>query len=103
MSVAIVSNVKGELVMRERLILSSRAFVEIVIWRLPKALPASRHAFKYRLAYIANQRCVVRFDNEAGKGDHKHVGEIEAPYEFSNLDDLQADFWTEVSKRRKRK
>ncbi len=89
--------------MRERLILSRRAFVEIVIWKLPQPLAASRHVFKYRLAYIANQRCVLRFDNEAGKGDHKHLDEIEAPYIFSNLDTLQADFWAEVNKRRKRK
>jgi hypothetical protein len=59
---------KAELLMRELLILSRRAFVEIVIWKLPKPLLDSRHMFKYRLAYIANQRCVLRFDNEAGKG-----------------------------------
>jgi hypothetical protein len=59
--------------MRERLILSRRAFVEIVIWKLPQPLAESAHAFKYRLAYIANQRCVLRFDNEAGKGDHRHL------------------------------
>jgi Family of unknown function (DUF6516) len=94
---------KAELLMRERLILSRRAFVEIVIWKLPRPHPDSRHTFKYRLAYIANQRCVLRFDNEAGKGDHKHLDEIEAPYVFSNLETLQADFWAEVSKRRKRK
>jgi hypothetical protein len=94
---------KAELLMRERLILSSRAFVEIVIWKLPKPLLGSRHAFKYRLAYIANQRCVLRFDNEAGKGDHQHVDELELPYVFSNLDILQADFWAAVNKRRKRK
>jgi Family of unknown function (DUF6516) len=76
---------------RERLILSRRAFVEIVVWKLPKALPNRRHAFKYRMAYIANQRCVLRFDNEAGK-DHKRLDEIEAPYVFSNLETLQADF-----------
>ena len=89
--------------MRERLLLSRRAFVETVIWKLPKPLPGSRHAFKYRLAYIANQYCVLRFDNEAGKGDHRHMDEIEAPYMFSNLETLQADFWTAVNKRRKRK
>jgi hypothetical protein len=94
---------KAELLMRERLILSRRAFVEIVIWKPPKPLPDSRHTFKYRLAYIANQRCVLRFDNEAGKGDHRHVNEIEAPYIFSNLETLQADFWAAVNKRRKRK
>lgn len=94
---------KAELLMRERLILSSRALVEIVIWKLPQPLPDSRHDFKYRLAYVANKRCVLRFDNEAGKGDHKHLDEIEVPYIFSNLDTLQADFWTAVNKRRKRK
>jgi hypothetical protein len=94
---------KAELLMRERLILSRRAFVEIVIWKLPQPLAESRHVFKYRLAYIANQRCVLRFDNEAGKGDHKHLDEMEVPYIFSNLDTLQADFWTAVNKRRKRK
>jgi hypothetical protein len=89
--------------MRERFILSSRAFVEIVIWKLSQPLPDSGHDFKYRFAYVANQRCVLRFDNEAGKGDHKHLDEIEVPYIFSNLATLQADFWAEVNKRRKRK
>jgi hypothetical protein len=89
--------------MRERLILSRRAFVEIVVWKLPKPLPDSKHTFKYRLAYIANHRCVLRFDNEAAKGDHKHLDEIEAPYIFRDVETLQADFWTAVNKRRKRK
>jgi Family of unknown function (DUF6516) len=94
---------KAELLMRERLVLSRRAFVDIVIWKLPKPLAGSRRIFKYRLAYIANQRCVLRFDNEAGKGDHKHLDEVEAPYLFANLDALQADFWAEIMRRRKRK
>ena len=94
---------KAELLMRERLILSRRAFVEIVIWKLPKPLAGSRHVFKYRLAYVANRRCVLRFDNEAGKGDHKHLDETEVPYIFSNLDTVQADFWAAVNKRRKGK
>lgn len=94
---------KAELLMRERLILSRRAFIEIVIWKLPQPLPYSRHALKYRLAYIANQRCVLRFDNEAGKGDHKHLDEVEAPYIFTSLDALLENFWAEVNKRRRQK
>jgi hypothetical protein len=31
------------------------------------------------LAYIENQHCVLRFDDDAGKGDHKHLDEVEAP------------------------
>jgi hypothetical protein len=49
--------------MRERLILSRRAFVEIVIWKLSKPLPENEHLFKYRLAYIANQSCVLRLSS----------------------------------------
>ena len=75
----------AELLMRERFVLSRRAFVEIRDRKLPKPLSQSTHAFKYRMAYVANGRCVLRFDNEAGKGDHKHVEEIEVPYQFRHL------------------
>jgi hypothetical protein len=34
----------------------------------------SRHQYKYRLVLVVNDDCVLRYDNEAGKGDHKHVG-----------------------------
>lgn len=92
---------KAELLMRERLTLSSRAFVEIAIWRLAKPLSGSAHRYKYRLAYIVNSACVLRYDNETSKGDHKHLNEIDAPYDFTDLDTLQADFWTDVNTRRK--
>ncbi|MGH8140264.1 MAG: toxin-antitoxin system TumE family protein [Steroidobacteraceae bacterium] len=46
---------------------------------------------------------MLRLDNEAGKGDHKHLGEIEVPYRFTDLDALQADFWAEVKRRRRGK
>ena len=87
--------------MNERLILNSRAFVEITIWKLARPLAGSAHPYKYRLAHVVDEVCVLRFDNEAGKGDHKHLNEIEAPYQFTDLDTLQADFWAEVNSRRK--
>jgi len=98
-----VSNTQAQLLLRERLVLSQRAFVEIVIWRLPAPSRDSQHGFQYRLAYVANARCVLRFDNEAGKGDHMHVEEIEVPYAFTDLQALQADFWRAVSRRRRGK
>ena len=45
---------------------------------------------------------MLRYDNETGKGDHKHVDEVEVPYEFTDLDSLQADFWTDVQVWRKK-
>jgi hypothetical protein len=40
--------------------------------------------------------CVLRYDNEAGKGDHKHVGTIETGYRFTTPAQLLADFWRDV-------
>jgi len=92
---------RAELLIRERFVLSRLAFVEIVVWKLSKPLSQSAHAFKYRMAYVANGRCVLRFDNEAGKGDHKHLGETEVPYQFADLVQLQEDFWAAVKRRRR--
>lgn len=82
--------------LRERFQVSEAAYVEMVVWQVPKSLKGSNHAFKYRLALISGGICVLRFDNEAGKGDHKHVGNREMPYAFASVDDLMVDFWTEV-------
>ena len=35
----------------------------------------STHDYKYALAYVVAGQCVIRYDNEAGKGDHKHFGD----------------------------
>ena len=53
-------------------------------------------AFKYALAYVVQGACVLRFDNEAGKGDHLHLGDTEKPYRFTTPEQLLADFWKEV-------
>jgi hypothetical protein len=65
---------------------------------LPRALPGSTHRLKYRLAFVVDEVCVLRFDNETGKGDHKHIGEREVAYEFVSLAQLLSDFWAETEK-----
>lgn len=84
------------LLLRERIVLSPTAFVEVVVWQVPQPVPASSHRFKYRLALVSEEACVLRYDNEAGKGDHKHIGEREVPYVFVDLVQLQGDFWADV-------
>ena len=92
----------AELRLRTRLALSETAFVEIVIWRVPKPVRGSPHNFKYRLALVSEDVCILRYDNEAGKGDHKHVGDQEVLVDFTDLDQLQADFWADVMEWRSR-
>jgi len=93
---------KATLMLRERVSLDDDSFVELVVWKLPKPLAASAHDFKYRLALVADGVCVMRYDNEAGKGDHKHLGEIEEEYNFAGLEQLQRDFWNDVERWRQR-
>ena len=94
--VGINSNMDAELLFRKRIALLEKTFVEMAVWKVPKPLPGSVHGFKYRLALVANGVCVLRYDNESGKGDHKHIEEAEMAYCFTDLDSLQADFWKDV-------
>ena len=77
----------------ERHVLDVGTFVEIVVWRLPRPARGSAHQFKYRLALIADGVCVLRYDNEAGKGDHRHVDD-----DFTAPGALLADFWRDAEK-----
>lgn len=95
-AVGIVSNMNAELMLDERHIVSVNAFVEMVLWRLPSPLAGCRHGFKYRLAFVVDGQCVLRYDNEAGKGDHKHMGKHEIPYIFTTPQALLDDFWQDV-------
>ncbi|MBL8530062.1 MAG: hypothetical protein JNL68_20520 [Burkholderiales bacterium] len=72
------------------------SIVEIVIWELPDSLPPSSHRFKYRLYYGAAGVSRVRYDNERGKGDHRHLGEQEYGYVFTSIEKLLEDFQSDV-------
>lgn len=87
---------KAEALVQERHVLAENAFVEIVVWRVPRPVKGSAHGFKYRLALVVDGACVVRFDNEAGKGDHWHSGDVETEYPFTTYEKLLADFWVAV-------
>jgi Family of unknown function (DUF6516) len=91
-----MSNMKAKLLLKERHAVSSQAFVELVVWEVPIQLLGSAHSFKYSLAYIVGGRCVLRYDNERGKGDHRHIGDVETPYAFSSPAQLMTDFWADV-------
>jgi len=88
--------VKATLLLRERRIVAEDAFVELVVWQVPAPVTGSVHRFKYRLAFVVDGVCVLRYDNEAGKGDHKHLGEEQSPYVFTTPAQLLTDFWHDV-------
>lgn len=89
---------KAVLLVRRRVVLADDAFAEVVVWRLLKPMPPSNHRFKYRLAYVVAGECVLRYANESGKGDHRHVGTAEEQYAFSTPDKLMADFNADIAR-----
>lgn len=83
---------------RQRIVDAEDSFAEMVLWRLPQPLAGSAHRFKYRLAYVVDGACVLRYDNEAGKGDHRHVGNKEGKYAFSTPEKLMTDFERDIAR-----
>jgi len=84
--------------LHSRIVYSEVAFAELVLFRVPRPVAPAEHSFKYRLAYVVDQECVVRYDNEAGKGDHRHYGSTEAGYEFRTPEKLLADFQADIAR-----
>jgi hypothetical protein len=73
--------------------------IEVVVWHLSEPLPGSNHPYKYRLFYgNVDGSCIVRYDNERGKGDHRHVADKEEPYTFSTLLRLIEEFEAETER-----
>ena len=90
------------LVYREKYIYADGAIREMVLWQLPDKTPESPHGLKYRLYYgLADGTCVVRYDNETGKGDHKHIGNRQVLYPFKDVETLVADFLEDIEKTRR--
>lgn len=93
-----MTNMKAVELFRQRIVYAANRFAELVLWRVPQPLVGSRHSFKYRLAYVVNGECVLRYDNEAGKGDHRHWAGKELHYRFSTPEKLLADFQRDIER-----
>ncbi len=94
----IVSNMRAVQLVRMRIIYSPSAFAELALWRVPQPVAGSQHGFKYRLVYVVEGACRVRYDNETEKGDHRHVGDKESAYTFTTPEQLMADFQRDVTR-----
>ena len=91
---------KATLIIDTKTVLHDGRILQRKIWQLPQPEPGRPSAWKYRLYGGINGRTIVRYDNEAGKGDHRHVGaqERELPYAFTSLAQLLADFARDVER-----
>jgi hypothetical protein len=93
---------QAKLIYRGKYMYADGAIREMVLWQLPEKTRGMPHGLKYRLYYgLADGTCVVRYDNEAGKGDHRHLEDREEPYQFKDVEGLVADFLGDIEKARR--
>ncbi len=72
------------------------AILEMKLWQVPVPVPASGHMLKYSLFYGRDGARLVGYDNESGKGDHRHIDGQETSYVFVSVRKLVADFLADV-------
>lgn len=87
-------------ILKDKRRFSDGAIIEIVIWELPDADTERPHGLKYRLYYGKAGRRLVGYDNERGKGDHKHIEGEEFVYAFTTVERLIGDFLADVARLR---
>ncbi len=88
---------KARLVFKAKKIYPDGTIKEMVIWQLPGPNLERPHGLKYRLYYgTADGRCMVRYDNETGKSDHRHIQNNEEPYLFESVEQLINDFQQDI-------
>ena|ERR1700722_6081536 len=76
--------------------------VEIKLWEVAKPVRGSGHSYKYSLFYGRAGKRLIGYDNESGKGDHRHYGDYEERYAFTTIDRLIDDFDKDVQAKRRR-
>ncbi len=87
---------KAELLFHQRIDFDDGAIVEMLLRRVPSPVPPSTHGLKYSLFYGRPGLRQVGYDNERGKGDHRHYEDVEMAYTFVGIDQLIDDFWSDV-------
>ena len=89
---------RATLVIDRKITLEDGIILQAVVWELPIPLKGSPHRYKYRLYCGRQGVCLVRFDNEQGKGDHLHRMDQESPYSFRDVPTLLNDFREEIER-----
>jgi predicted transcriptional regulator len=89
---------KAKSLINTRIQYGPHAFAELAVWEPPVIVIGSKHKYKYRLAYVVHRCCVLRYDNEARKGDHRHYGALQRPYHFISIRQLIQDFLADIAR-----
>ncbi len=84
------------LIINRKAVFANGAIIQLKIWRLPAASKERPHGLKYSLFYGRPGERIVGYDNETGKGDHRHYRNSEEFYNFKSLTQLIINFESDV-------
>jgi len=93
---------KARLIFHDKAIYPDGSIIEMTIWDLPEPISGSKHVLKYSLFYGVIGKRIIAYDNERGKGDHRHIGNSEEEYRFTTVEQLMMDFLNDVATERKK-
>ena len=87
---------KVALAYHDKQVLPDGSIVEFKIWQLAEPVIGSKHQLKYSLFYGVPGKRLIGYDNERGKGDHRHFEDFQERYEFQGVERLMSDFLADV-------
>lgn len=91
---------KAVLVLHEKIRTADGIIVEFKVWRVndPVHYP---EGFRYSFFAVRDGVVLVGYDNHRPKGHHRHLAGTEEAYEFAGLEQLRADFASDLERVRK--
>jgi hypothetical protein len=87
---------KAVLAFHDKQVLPDGAIVEMKTWHVGKPISGSAHTLKYSLFYGMSGKRLVGYDNERGKGDHRHIEGCQERHGFTTAERLISDFLADV-------
>ena len=93
-------HMKALLLLHDKFVYADGAIREMVLWKLPAPDDERPHGLKYSLYYGKGGARLVGYDNERGKGDHRHYRDREERYRFESVEKLVRDFRDDVERER---
>ena len=88
---------KATLLLHRKRLFDDGSISEVRLWQVAAPVRGSTHRFKYSLYFGPPGERWIGYDNEAGKGDHRHCGAYEEAYPFNTPEQLVEDFLADVA------
>lgn len=102
MAFAVLGNeasiVKARLLLDTKEPVGDDLIVQMRVWRLPTRTAERPHGLKYSFFFGRPDERIIDYDNERGKGDHRHYRHREEAYVFVDIETLIGDFRRDVAR-----